>query len=75
VSSWEISANYRIAHKKIKTNYSQGHESNEAKDGYEKRLIEKSNIEIVWQVPNSPETNMLDLGAWMCIQSFVEYFS
>ena len=25
-----------------------------------------------WQVPNSPEMNMLDLGAWMSIQSLVE---
>ena len=25
-----------------------------------------------WQVPNSPEMNMLDLGTWMAIQSLVE---
>jgi hypothetical protein len=50
-----------------------GHGSNKAKDGYENRLIEKFNGEIVWQVPNLLEMNMLDLGAWMCIQSYVEY--
>jgi hypothetical protein len=50
-----------------------GHGSNKAKDRYENRLNEKCNIEIVWQVSNLPEMNMLDLGAWMCIQSYVEY--
>lgn len=29
------------------------------------------NIHIVWQVPRSPETNMLDLGIWMAIQCAV----
>ena len=29
-------------------------------------------VQVIWQVPNSPETNMLDLGAWMSIQSEVE---
>ena len=27
---------------------------------------------LTWQVPNSPEIYMLDLGAWMTIQSVVE---
>ena len=27
---------------------------------------------IEWQVPNSPETNMLDLGVWVSLQSIVE---
>ena len=49
-----------------------GHGTNEGKDKYEKILAEKYNIILKWQVPNSPETNMLDLGAWMTIQSEVE---
>ena len=49
-----------------------GHGTNEGKDKYEKILKDKFNIILTWQVPNSPETNMLDLGAWMTIQSVVE---
>jgi hypothetical protein len=49
-----------------------GHGTNEGKDKYEKILKDKFNIILEWQVPNSPETNMLDLGAWMTIQSVVE---
>ena len=54
-----------------------GHGMNKGKDKYEKILHEKIlrdtyNIILKWQVPNSPETNMLDLGAWMTIQSEIE---
>ena len=49
-----------------------GHGTNEGKSQYEKILLEDHNIILVWQVPQSPETNMLDLGAWMSIQSVVE---
>ena len=30
------------------------------------------NMQIEWQVPQSPKTNMLDLGVWMSLQSYVE---
>ena len=37
-------------------------------------LLEEFNILIEWQAPNSPETNLLDLGgAWVTIQSVVEW--
>jgi hypothetical protein len=49
-----------------------GHGTNEGKDEYEKILKKDYNVILTWQVPNSPETNMLDLGAWMTIQSVVE---
>ena len=39
---------------------------------YEKALKDKWNVEIIWQVPRSPETNMLDLGVWACAQSATE---
>jgi hypothetical protein len=46
-----------------------GHGKNDEKDDY----VSDFNIEVVWQVACSPETNMLDLGAWMSIQSYVDY--
>ena len=49
------------------------HGTNEGKEQYEKILADKYNVILKWQVPQSPETNMLDLGAWMTIQSEVEY--
>ena len=30
------------------------------------------NVVIVWQVPNSPDSNILDLGAWVALQHQVE---
>jgi hypothetical protein len=50
-----------------------GHGKNDVKDDYVSKLENEFNIEVVWQVARSPETNMLDLGAWMSIQSYVEY--
>jgi len=47
-----------------------GHGTNDAKKEYT-RILGNYNIEIIWQVPRSPETNMLDLGVWMSIQSAV----
>jgi hypothetical protein len=49
-----------------------GHGTIEAKDKYEKILLDDYNVVLNWQVPQSPETNMLDLGAWMSIQHVVE---
>ena len=48
-----------------------GHGTNDAITTYTEGL-KKYNVEIIWQVPRSPETNMLDLGVWMSIQSAVE---
>ena len=49
-----------------------GHGKTEIKAEYEKILKEEFNVQVEWQVPNSPETNMLDLGVWVSIQSLVE---
>ena len=48
-----------------------GHGTNDAITIYTDALKEY-NIQIIWQVPRSPETNMLDLGIWMSIQAKVE---
>ena len=49
-----------------------GHGKKEIKEEYVKKLKEKYNVEVEWQIPNSPETNMLDLGTWFALQSKVE---
>ena len=49
-----------------------GHGTNEAKEAYIQILKERFNIEVIWQIPNSPELNMLNLGVWMAVQSRVE---
>ena len=48
-----------------------GYGTNDAKAQYTEAL-QQFNIKVVWQVPRSPETNMLDLGVWMSIQSAVQ---
>ena len=52
-----------------------GHGTNKAKKEYEKLLREKYNVILVFQIPNSPETNLLDLGVWRSLQSLVEKLS
>ena len=47
-----------------------GHGTNDAIATYTEGL-QIYNVEIIWQVPRSPETNMLDLGVWMSVQSAV----
>ena len=49
-----------------------GHGTDESKDEYVRKLKDEYNVIIVFQVPNSCKTNLLDLGAWMTIQSIVE---
>ena len=49
-----------------------GHGKQDIKEQYVKLLKDEYNIEVEWQVPNSPETNMLDLGTWFALQSKVE---
>ena len=50
-----------------------GHGKNDCKEQYVEYLKEHFNIIIEWQVPHSPETNLLDLGVWMATQSHTEY--
>lgn len=38
-----------------------GHGKKHIKEEYVKKLKDEYNVEVEWQVPNSPETNMLDL--------------
>ena len=49
-----------------------GHGSKEAIVWYNELLLTKYNVELIFQVPRSPYTNVLDLGVWMAIQSIVE---
>jgi hypothetical protein len=49
-----------------------GHGTIEGKEKYRKILLDDYNVVLNWQVPQSPETNMLDLGAWMSLQHVVE---
>ena len=49
-----------------------GHESYDAKAHYTEAFKKDHNVKIIWQVPRSPETNLLDLGIWMSIQATVE---
>jgi hypothetical protein len=48
-----------------------GHGTDQAIQQYTAILLDQFNVKIVWQVPRSPETNMLDLGIWMSIQAAV----
>jgi hypothetical protein len=48
-----------------------GHGTNDAKTICTDAL-RTFNAEMIWQAPRSPETDMLDLGVWMSIQSRVE---
>jgi hypothetical protein len=49
-----------------------GHGTIEAIEQYTRDLLEQYNIEIIHQVARSPEANVLDLGLWRSIQSWVE---
>ena len=49
-----------------------GHGSNDAIAQYKKMLEDDHNIEIIFQTPRSPYTNVLDLGVWMELQAQVE---
>jgi hypothetical protein len=51
-----------------------GHGSNNVKQEYEQILFENFNILVEWQLPNSQDTNLLDLRMWNHIhQLLVEY--
>lgn len=49
-----------------------GHGKKDIIKKYEQLLREKYNVIILWQQPRTPESNMLDLGIWMHLQSIVE---
>jgi len=48
-----------------------GHGSKAVVARYERILLEKFKVKIIWQPSNSPESNCLDLGVWMSLQSDV----
>ena len=50
-----------------------GHGKVSCKEKYVQHLKQRYNVIVVWQVPYSPETNMLDLGVWVALQSFTEH--
>jgi hypothetical protein len=50
-----------------------GHGTNVAREQYVSILKLEFNIIVVWQIANSPETNMLDLGAWVTIQCIMSH--
>lgn len=49
-----------------------GHGTAVAKEEFVRILRHKHIVKVIWQVPNSPDTNLLNLGAWCTIQSEVE---
>jgi hypothetical protein len=49
-----------------------GHGKKDVIVDYENMLLHKYNVKILWQQPRTPESNMLDLGIWMHLQSIVE---
>jgi hypothetical protein len=50
-----------------------GHGSNTARKEYVRILQDEYKVQVIWQIANSPETNMLDLGAWVTIQCIVAH--
>jgi hypothetical protein len=49
-----------------------GHGTKDAIAQYVADIKQDHNVEIVWQVPRGPEMNLLDLGSWTSLQSWVE---
>ena len=49
-----------------------GHGTKECIVEYRTMLLTDYNIIIIFQIPRSPYTNVLDLGVWMSLQSIVE---
>ena len=49
-----------------------GHGTNEVITSYSKTLLDDFNIEIIFQIPCSPYTNVLNLGVWMSLQAGVK---
>ena len=51
-----------------------GHGKSESILEYSKYLVEDYNILVPHQVPRFPKTNMLELGAWVTVQSRVKKY-
>jgi hypothetical protein len=49
-----------------------GHGTKDAIAQYVADIKQDHNVEIVWQVPRGPEMNLLDLGSWTSLQSWIE---
>ena len=49
-----------------------GHGTNKAINAYDKNLMMDFNIKLVFQVPRTPYSNVLDLGIWRGLQATVE---
>jgi hypothetical protein len=49
-----------------------GHGSKRAKEEYVSILLKKNKVFVEWQIPNLPESNLLDLGFWTTHQSIVD---
>jgi hypothetical protein len=48
-----------------------GHGTNKAQNGNVQILYNDYKVQVIWQIANSPETNMLHLGAWVTVQSCI----
>jgi len=49
-----------------------GHGRKDVIEEYVQKLKDQHNVIIIHQVPRGPETNILDLGVWMSLQSAIE---
>jgi hypothetical protein len=49
-----------------------GHGTKDAIAQYVADIKQDHNVEIVWQVPRGPKLNLLDLGSWTSLQSWIE---
>jgi hypothetical protein len=49
-----------------------GHGTDDIKREYVSILWNEYKIQVEWQIPNSPETNLLDLGFWVTHQAIVQ---
>ena len=49
-----------------------GHGTKDCIDEYVADLLRVHNVKVVWQIPRSPECNLLDLGIWCGLQRYVE---
>ena len=52
-----------------------GHGMNEAIEEYRELLFRMYKVLLLHQVPNSPDTNLLDLGVWRAMQLLIEKLS
>jgi hypothetical protein len=47
--------------------------TNTTREEYNRILKDKFNVIVLWQIINSPEMNMLNLGTWVMIQCVVAH--